>query len=127
MAMPRNLEGAATLILQHAHDAARSIRANADAVDLAAAAHVIAAADACADWRRDTTEASRRRTYGAACAAAALCDAPLPGADGAARRLIGAYARAFVALAMNDGAQTDAPTLAGMATRRYTRFLEAHG
>lgn len=127
MAYPAHTARAARFVLETAHGAARAIRANADAIDLAAAAQLIAAADACNDWERDTTEASRRRVMGCASAAAALCDAPVPGAERPARRLIGAYARAFVALAMNDGAQSDAPLLAHFATRRFARWLEAHG
>jgi hypothetical protein len=125
MAMPKHLEGAATLIMQSLHSVAHDVRDAAGELDHAALMHVLASASAVADWRKDTTEASRRRAHGDASAALALCSAPVPGAGEQTRRVLGAYARALLTLTEGKTAQ-EAVATATAATRRFAHWLDAH-
>lgn len=126
MAMPKQLEGAATLVVTSLQRVANDVRDVASELDRAALLHVLASASAIADWRRDTTEASRRRAHGSACAALALCEAPVPGAGDQTRRMMAGYARALLALTEGAGA-VEAVAQAHTAERRYANWLTTHG
>lgn len=92
MAKPNHLDGAAHMTAQAFAAVVAATQGKRDALDAAAFAQVQDACDALARWRRDTTEASRRDAYGAACAAIALSLAPVPGAERESRVLIGLVA-----------------------------------
>ncbi|UTC29821.1 hypothetical protein BAJUN_01910 [Bajunvirus bajun] len=80
--------------------------ASRDAAAIESASHISAALEALAQWRRDTTETSRRHAFGAASAAYAVASSRATGHGAVAtRRALTAYA---AGLLLATGAQNDA-------------------
>jgi hypothetical protein len=80
MAKPANLDLNARTVALALQDVARTARAQTlDALDTLALGEAAKAADALNDWRKDTSEASRRRAAAYAGGVSALCMAGVPG------------------------------------------------